>query len=342
MNNRATITKIAELANVSIGTVDRAVNDRPGINDETKRRILAIAKEYNYKPNKLSRYLARHRTIRIGTILLPLQSHFQKDVLASVQKQSIELKDFGVEVDIYCQDHLSPLDQVKKLDFYRMSNYDAIAIEPIEHPDVVSAMAKLHQAKIPVVTFNTDIRDSKRLCFIGQDLIKSGKIAAELLGKFIGNSGSIYVLHGYKHLIAHQQRLKGFISVIKSDFPEIKICRIDESMDNEDIAYSKTFETLRDDPAIKGIYVVATGSTGACRAIETLGKSRQIRVVCNDIVPETVNFIERGIIDATILQDPQTQGTLPLKILFDLVADGVQPTKEYYYTCTDVLTKYML
>ena len=45
--------EIAALAGVSRGTVDRALKDRPGVSPETKARVLAIAKKYNYRPNIL-------------------------------------------------------------------------------------------------------------------------------------------------------------------------------------------------------------------------------------------------------------------------------------------------
>ena len=52
-----TIKQIAELANVSRGTVDKVLNHRPGVKAETKTKVLQIAKELNYEPNFLGKAL---------------------------------------------------------------------------------------------------------------------------------------------------------------------------------------------------------------------------------------------------------------------------------------------
>ena len=66
---RVTVKTIAEMANVSIGTVDRALNGRGRINPDTKERILKIAKMMNYTPNRTAQALKRQRQIRIGIVM---------------------------------------------------------------------------------------------------------------------------------------------------------------------------------------------------------------------------------------------------------------------------------
>ena len=56
-----TIKQIAELAEVSRGTVDKVLNGRPGVKAETKDRVLRIAKELDYKPNYLGKALVRSK-----------------------------------------------------------------------------------------------------------------------------------------------------------------------------------------------------------------------------------------------------------------------------------------
>ncbi|MGC4020138.1 MAG: LacI family DNA-binding transcriptional regulator [Muricomes sp.] len=46
-----TIKQIAELANVSRGTVDKVLNNRPGVKEDTRKKVLQIANGLNYKPN---------------------------------------------------------------------------------------------------------------------------------------------------------------------------------------------------------------------------------------------------------------------------------------------------
>ena len=55
----ATIKDIAKLCGVSEGTVDRAINDRAGINPETKKRIMEVVEQMNYKPDRIAQSLAK-------------------------------------------------------------------------------------------------------------------------------------------------------------------------------------------------------------------------------------------------------------------------------------------
>ncbi|MCD8499260.1 MAG: LacI family DNA-binding transcriptional regulator [Clostridiales bacterium] len=67
----ATIRSIAEAANVSRGTVDKVLNDRPGVSTAVRERVRRIAEEMGYKPNLAGKALAfQKKDIRIG-ILVP-------------------------------------------------------------------------------------------------------------------------------------------------------------------------------------------------------------------------------------------------------------------------------
>src|SRR6266576_6386652 len=78
---RSGIHLIAEMANVSIGTVDRALHGRPGIKDATRQRILEIAQQIGYIPNLAARALSVAKsTARIG-VCMPREIHFFYDQL---------------------------------------------------------------------------------------------------------------------------------------------------------------------------------------------------------------------------------------------------------------------
>ena len=78
---RRGIHLIAEMANVSIGTVDRALHGRGGIKDATRQRILQIARQIGYTPNLAARALSVTKSIsRIG-VCMPREIHFFYDQL---------------------------------------------------------------------------------------------------------------------------------------------------------------------------------------------------------------------------------------------------------------------
>src|SRR5271169_5904249 len=73
------IHRIAEMANVSIGTVDRALHGRSGIKEATRKRILQIAQQIGYSPNLAARALSVAKSrVRIG-VCIPKEIHFFYD-----------------------------------------------------------------------------------------------------------------------------------------------------------------------------------------------------------------------------------------------------------------------
>jgi LacI family transcriptional regulator len=81
---------LAKICGVSRGTVDRALHDRPGINPETKERILNAARELGYIPNAVARSLVTGQTMSIGVVVFDLYNRFFAQFLNSVEQRARE------------------------------------------------------------------------------------------------------------------------------------------------------------------------------------------------------------------------------------------------------------
>lgn len=85
-----TLKDIARMAGVAESTVSRALNDKPGVGEETKIKILKIAKENNYRPNQLARGLAVKQTNMIAVILSEMESPSNIEIVKSIEKSAEE------------------------------------------------------------------------------------------------------------------------------------------------------------------------------------------------------------------------------------------------------------
>jgi LacI family transcriptional regulator len=338
---RITEKDIANIANVSRGTVYRALHNKPGINPETKEKILKIVNSLDYKPNLLGKGLARKEKLKLGVITLPTKNPFSKELMAGINEAKEELKDFGLSLITHSMSDLSPQKQANKIFELIEKEVHGISIDAIDSPEVRNAVDTAAKSDIPVVTFNSDLKKSKRLCFVGQDLYGSGQVAADLLGKFMGVHGEVFILNGFHMFEAHQERLAGFQSVIEN-YSDIKVISIEEDLDDNVVAYDKTSQILERFPDLDGIYIVGAGIDGVGKAVKKFGRASKTKIVCNDLVPETVTLLQEDVIDATIFQDPVSQGKLPIKLLFDLLFDNIRPYREIYYTKTEIITKYLI
>lgn len=336
-----TTTEIARIAGVSIGSVDRALHNRDGINAQTKKKILEIASQHGYRPNRLGRILARQKAITLGVIILPTDNPFQDFLMQTIQRTVGELADFGVSMQLYALPQIDAALAARKVRQFVRAGIQGLALEGIDDPDFRQAVDGAAAGR-PVITFNSDLPGSKRLCFVGQDLYRSGQVAADLLCRFLGGRGKVLVLQGSQKVAAHQQRMDGFVQVCRQDFPQIHIVAIEESLDQDQHGYRHTTAVLQKHADLAGIYVVAGGVVGTAQALLDLHAAGKVRLVCNDIVPQMTELIRQSVIDATILQDPATQGQLPIKLLYQMIAERIAPDKEFYYTKMDIITKNML
>jgi LacI family transcriptional regulator len=81
-----TIYDIAQKLNISAATVSRGLKDHPGINKNTKKKILAAAAEMGYRSNSFASSLRTKRGNIIGVIVPRLNSNFMSDVIAGIEK----------------------------------------------------------------------------------------------------------------------------------------------------------------------------------------------------------------------------------------------------------------
>jgi LacI family transcriptional regulator len=81
-----TIYDIAKKLNISAATVSRGLKDHPGINKNTKKKILTTASEMGYRSNSFASSLRKKRSNIIGVIVPRLNSNFMSDVIAGIEK----------------------------------------------------------------------------------------------------------------------------------------------------------------------------------------------------------------------------------------------------------------
>lgn len=82
-----TLRDLAKLAGVSVNTVSRALNDRDGVNEQTRARILQLAEEHHYRPNIMARTMRGIQSNMIGTLVGDITDNFFVQLLAGVEEE---------------------------------------------------------------------------------------------------------------------------------------------------------------------------------------------------------------------------------------------------------------
>ena len=335
----ATLKEIADLAGVSRGTVDRVLNHRGSVNPQTEKKILEIVQALDYKPNKAGIVLAaQKKNLKLGVVLLGLYTVFYDDILAGVRDKAAELEGYNCSV-LLRQTEYDLTQQLNAIDELVSEGINGLAISPYNDTAVRDKIDALYDQGIPVVTLNTDIENSKRLAYVGCHFYRSGETAGGLMhlmtGGVSGDGVHVGIISGSTNILCHTERIAGFRHVTES-YGGIRIVETVNTYDDETESYELTADMLRRHPEINALYFTAGGVYGGCRAVMDSGRAAQITVITNDMVDTTREFLENGLIAATICQQPFVQGHKPLSILFTYLTTGELPAVENDYVNIDI------
>ncbi|HHX37581.1 MAG TPA: substrate-binding domain-containing protein [Clostridiaceae bacterium] len=335
--------QIADLAGVSRGTVHRALNKSGSVKPEVAQRILEIADELGYQPNRAGSMLVRtHRPLQLGVIIQSTETPFIQEVLSEIEAARADIKNNGAELIIYTNEQLDITKQLQALNELAEKGVDGISLAPIQDHRVVDKINKLTEQGIPVVTFNTDLPDSERLCYVGQDNFQSGRACASLMNGLLGGTGKVLIVTGYHNNISHRRRTEGFSQEMQQVFNDIELLPVVACQDNRELAAELVTQTIAEHPDLKGIYNTANGQLGTCDAVKALGLGKQIHMICHDLVPENIANLKNGLIDFIIDQGAQTQAVQPIHILIDFLIGGSEPEQDQHYTHIDIYNSYNL
>ena len=78
---------------------------------------------------------------------------------------------------------------------------------------IEARIGELAEQGIPCITFNSDLPNSRRLCFVGQNYAQSGRIAAELLSKCVPKNARVLAMAGNLEYDGHRTRLDASASI---------------------------------------------------------------------------------------------------------------------------------
>src|SRR5262245_2082214 len=318
------IREIAESLGISIGTVDRALHDRPGINEETRRRILERAKALGYRPNLAARFLSSQKQLRIGVNLPREIASFFDLVQEGIREAVRHVETSDVKVIHRSYPGLGDGEE-EALAEALADDLQGLSRVPGQPAPLAPLMKKAAERGLPVVCVNTDAPEVEHLVTVCVDSLTTGLLAGELMGRFLARKGRVMVVTGQVSTIDHAQKVAGFRRALAEMWPDLEIAATVEAHEHEPEAYQKSRQVLAATPDIAGVYVSTVNSVPVLRAIEDVGLAGRATVITSDLFPALAPLIESGRVAATMYQRPSIQGQLAFRALYNFLVDGVRP-----------------
>ncbi|PKM73530.1 MAG: LacI family transcriptional regulator [Firmicutes bacterium HGW-Firmicutes-16] len=321
-----TIKEIAALAGTSRGTVDRVLNGRGNVNSELADRIISIATQNNYQPNQHAQALIKSRKhMTIGVVINSLGNEFFDDVLRGIHDRAQKYLSSGFSIIVKEIKGYDGNEQISAIDMVLEHDVDALAIMPLDLPEV---REKLKSLKIPIVMFNTDIQMDK-LAFVGCDYYNSGGLSGDIAKLIMGSrGGKIGIVIGSFMMQGHKLRISGFTDSVNTN-ENMNIVACVENADDDSRSYEVTKELISEHhPDL--IYFGAAGVKGGVEAV--LDSNENIQIITVDETTPTREYLDKGVISATVTQQPYIQGVLTIKILYNYLSSKKPPRERYNYT----------
>ena len=324
------IPQIAELAKVAIGTVDRALHARKGVSETTRKRILEIAKHVGYTPNLAARMLSTGRAnLRIG-VCIPRETHFFYDELRDgILDECRSFESMGVEVDYRPVAKLG-LEECERLKEMLHTDVSTVIITP-GNPDCLRGLIDEAEAKnIRVVCVASDAPGSLRSSVVCVDPNLGGRLAAELMGRFVGPGAKVGIVTGMLQTEDHRKKTEGFCATFGQYCEGGQVTGVIEGHEDEDETFEKCLKMLTTNPDIAGLYVNIVTCLPVCYALKACGLAGKVRLITTDLFKEMVPFFEKQTIHASIYQRPYVQGQTAVRMIVEhALRDRPIPTTRY-------------
>jgi LacI family transcriptional regulator len=247
MKRKVTLKQIAKELDVSISTVSKSLKDSPEISEDTRQKVRAFAKLYNYKPNLIALSLKNRKTKTIGVIIPEIIHHFFATVISGIEHVA-NLNGYNV---IVCLSDESFDKEVINMEMLANGSIDgfimSLSKETQQKKDFHHITEAINQG-MPVVMFDRVANDI--LC---DKVIIDDSLAAFEAVQYLINKGfkKIALISTIDYISVGKLRTEGYLKALRNNnitIDENLILKV-EDMDHcadkiEELMKNNTFDAI--------------------------------------------------------------------------------------------------
>lgn len=294
------LLKVAELAGVSMSTVDRVLNDRGGVSDLKRRKVLAMARALGIRPGLPAPFKG---PIIVDVLLADSATDHFKRLNAAFERQAQRLRsDLALRRQLWPES--APQQLVDALRKPRSRRHGMIVIAP-DTPAVKQALETIVQGGTPTVLLTTNLSEVDGAVYVGIDNYAAGRSAGRLMSQWVNQRpGAVLLTVNSLAYTAHQERAKGFMEVMAHHAPGIRIIGPVECFDDDVLTQAAVAQTLADGP-LAGLYDTGSGSHGIHTALMHAGANPVW--IGHEASAQHATLLRKGMMSLVLDQDPEGQ-----------------------------------
>jgi LacI family transcriptional regulator len=312
---RPTVIDIAREAGVSLATVDRVLNARPGVRAPTIAAVNDAISRLGYVRDQAAANLARSRNYRMALVLPDSDSQFVQTLAQALAEAAQAAAASRTEARIL---RFPPEDMhaLAALLADLPDDTAGVALMAPETPVLRDAVRALRARGIPVVAMVSDLPNTERDHFVGIDGEAAGRTAGVLMGRFLGPGPTQVIVLSQSMLLRDSiDRRLGFDAVMLADFPQVEVLPTLETHGQAATLTQVMAEVLRTAPAARGIYLLGSGHRALSQTLAALCPGRRFVVIGHELTPHTHAALKQGALDAVVTQNPGHLARSALRVL---------------------------
>jgi ribose transport system substrate-binding protein len=270
-------------------------------------------------------------TPRIALVLKTLNSPFFNDMQRGAQEAASRL---GVNLIVQAAEREVDVDrQMQIVENLLQTGIQALCLTPAGSRELVPAVLKANQAKVPVVIVDTRLdpvasqeAGVRPASFIGSDNYEGGRIAARFIVEQSDGKANVAVLEGIPGHETGDSRLRGFRDGIK-DAQGVRIVASQPANWERDQGFNVFQNMLQAHPEIDTLFACNDMmALGAAEAIRASGRAGSIRIVGFDAVEDARRAIRDGVMAGSVAQFPDEMGRIAVEnALHAIKGEAVPP-----------------
>lgn len=298
---RPTITDLAKASGVSVATVDRVLNGRHRVREETARRVYDAAKSIGYHAVGLLRQrvfedLPQHR---FGIVLQKPNQSFYQAFARELEVAALAVTSARIDIRIEFSAASTPTAIIEKLRAVS-SRSQAVALVGPDYPALSTVVEELKERGVPVFSLLSDLASGVRNAYVGLNNRKAGRTAAWMIAKSADKPGKVACFVGSHRFHGHELREIGFRSYFRENAPEFEVLDTLINLETAEITHEATLNLLQKHPDLVGFYICGGGMEGAISAIREEGLAGKLIAIVSELTPESKAALADDIVTMVI------------------------------------------
>lgn len=314
MASRPTIKDIAREAGVSTATVDRVLNGRVQVREETVRKVADAAHRIGYHARGLidQRLTQSVPKMTFGFVLHKAKQEFYQNFAREIEIAVANRRDVQGKAVIRFSADQSPEGFLTEIEAIS-GRVDALASSAINHQAITREVQRLKDLGKPTFAVLNDFAQGVRENYLGLNNMQVGRLAAWMITKSQHQPGKVAVFVGGTRWHGHQLRETGFRSYTRESSPHLTVLDTLVNLETRTLTYEATIDLLARHPDLRGIYVAGGGMEGAIAALREVRPPESVSLVVNELIEDSRAGLTDGYVTMVI--------STPLaKLCADLVA----------------------